>query len=287
MSTSPFAGTAQYYAKYRLDYPEALIALVRDAFRLDGRGRLLDVGCGTGKLTIPLGRYFEHTVAVDPDPGMLCELGDQLRRGGEDSDGDAAQAGTISTLLARAEECRPQELGTFRLIASGDAFHWMDRDRVLCLWHRMLAPGAIRDESSTKSGIAIVGTGGGSMSAPADWQKAVWDVIRRWLGPERRNAGWQKDARRHEDVIKESGLFTITAVGAVPATHVRDVDSIIGFLYSTSFCSRSLLGENAPRFEEDLRRTLLKVEPSGRFLEEVSAGYILARPLAVSSGRSE
>lgn len=274
MSTGPFTGTAQYYAKYRLGYPDALIDLIRDAFGLDGRGRLLDVGSGTGKLTIPLGRYFGGTVALDPDPGMLDELEGQWR----DGRGGGARASILSTVQARAEDCRPEDLGTFRLISSGDAFHWMDRDIVLRLWHRMISFDAGGEGPGGSSGIAIVGTGGGSMNGPAAWQKAVWEVVRRRLGQERRNAGWQKDTRRHEDVVRASGRFEIIALGDIAATYVRDADSIIGFLYSTSFCNRALLGADAPQFEDDLRESLLKVEPGGRFVEEVKAGYLLARP---------
>ena len=44
---------------------------------------------------------------------------------------------------------------------------------------------------------------------------------------------------------------------------------IIGLLYSTSFCRRDYLGDNAPAFEADLRRTLLALEPSGRFEQTI------------------
>jgi hypothetical protein len=43
------------------------------------------------------------------------------------------------------------------------------------------------------------------------------------------------------------------------------VDSIIGNLYSMSFCTRKVLGERAEAFERDLRSAILAVEPSGIF----------------------
>ena len=41
------------------------------------------------------------------------------------------------------------------------------------------------------------------------------------------------------------------------------IDSMIGNLYSTSFCSRRLLGDRVEAFERDLRSAILAVEPSG------------------------
>jgi precorrin-6B methylase 2 len=68
-----FAGTAKYYAKYRAPYPPEIFADIARIFNLDGTGRLLDLGCGTGELAIPLAKYFEQVLAIDPDAGMLIE----------------------------------------------------------------------------------------------------------------------------------------------------------------------------------------------------------------------
>ena len=45
-----YRGSAGYYDRYRLPYPEAMITdLIRRA-GVSGRGRLLDLACGTGQL---------------------------------------------------------------------------------------------------------------------------------------------------------------------------------------------------------------------------------------------
>ena len=41
------------------------------------------------------------------------------------------------------------------------------------------------------------------------------------------------------------------------------IDSMIGNLYSMSFCSRRILGDRVAAFERDLRAAILAVEPSG------------------------
>ncbi len=38
---------------------------------------------------------------------------------------------------------------------------------------------------------------------------------------------------------------------------------MLGNLYSTSFCSRRVLGDRVEAFERDLRAAILAVEPSG------------------------
>jgi ubiquinone/menaquinone biosynthesis C-methylase UbiE len=46
---------------------------VVERFQLDGQGRVLDLGCGTGQLTLPLARHCEEIVGTDPEPEMLAE----------------------------------------------------------------------------------------------------------------------------------------------------------------------------------------------------------------------
>ncbi|WP_207714417.1 hypothetical protein [Scytonema sp. UIC 10036] len=48
-----FQGAAWYYARYRSKYPQDLFDLLAQRFQLNGRGRLLDLGCGAGLIAIP------------------------------------------------------------------------------------------------------------------------------------------------------------------------------------------------------------------------------------------
>ncbi|MGH9173431.1 MAG: class I SAM-dependent methyltransferase, partial [Vicinamibacterales bacterium] len=60
-----FKGTASYYARYRPGYPAEFFAAVVEHFGLDGAGRLLDLGCGTGQLLIPLAPFVEAAIGMD------------------------------------------------------------------------------------------------------------------------------------------------------------------------------------------------------------------------------
>jgi hypothetical protein len=54
-----YAGTARYYPQGRVPYSGELIDRLVEALGLDGRGRLLDVGCGPGSLTLLLAVHFD------------------------------------------------------------------------------------------------------------------------------------------------------------------------------------------------------------------------------------
>src|SRR5688572_19332228 len=70
-----FRGSAPYYAQGRLPYAPELVDRLVEVLALDGRGRLLDVGCGPGTLTLPLAACFAEAVGIDPDLEMLAEAG--------------------------------------------------------------------------------------------------------------------------------------------------------------------------------------------------------------------
>jgi SAM-dependent methyltransferase len=162
-----FASTADYYARYRPGYPAAVLARLRAAFGLDGTGRLLDLGCGTGELARPLHADFADVVGVDSSPEMIAEA----RRQG-------ARAG-IANIRWR---CMPAEdisdrLGHFRLITLGNSFHWMRREKVLAKAYALAGPGG---------GVAILGNPGGVWAGEDPWERTVREVLIRWLGPQRR-----------------------------------------------------------------------------------------------------
>jgi hypothetical protein len=55
------------------------------------------------------------------------------------------------------------------------------------------------------------------------------------------------------------------------------VQSLTGFLLSTSFLSPDALGSAVPDFEADLTAAMLRIAPGGRFIQDVSFAYDLAR----------
>ena len=60
-----FHGAAWYYARFRPPYPDALLDYLISKFELGGRSNLLDLGCGTGQVAIPLSRHFRQvTIAL-------------------------------------------------------------------------------------------------------------------------------------------------------------------------------------------------------------------------------
>ena len=66
-----YRGTAAYYDKYRLPYPEAMIEDLVHRAEVSERGRLLDLACGTGHLAFALRRWFCEVWAVDQEPDMV------------------------------------------------------------------------------------------------------------------------------------------------------------------------------------------------------------------------
>jgi SAM-dependent methyltransferase len=128
---SLFAGAASYYEQGRLPYAPDLAGVFARSLTLDRRGRLLDVGCGPGTVTLWLAPLFEAAVGLDPDPEMLACA----------SRAAASQGiGNVVWVRHRAEDL-PAGLGSFRAVTFAASFHWMDRPRVAMAVAAMLEPG--------------------------------------------------------------------------------------------------------------------------------------------------
>lgn len=254
-----FRGTAPYYARFRPGYPDGFFACLVEAFRLDGTGRVLDLGCGTGQIALPIARHCAQVVAMDPEAEML---GEARRAADEAGVGNISFVAGGSADLGRLRE----QLGMFRLVTMGSSFHWMDREATLATLAQMVVPGG---------GLVVAGAGS-FWTNPAPWCQAVKSAIQRWLGEERRagSATFAGLAERHEAVIDRSAFGPCKA----RVWHYRRtwaIDGIIGNLYSTSFCSPALLGDKRAGFENDLRNSLLSLSPDGQFVEDVELTALL------------
>ena len=246
-----FKGTAWYYARFRPRYPDTLEKLLRDNFKLDGTGRLFDLGCGPGTVAIRMSHLFEHVIAMDPEPDMLTEGRAAAER---------AAVYNIEWVHGGSENLAPAP-GPFRLVTMGNSFHWTDRDATLDALYNLICKGG---------GIAVVGEGAPiPPPPPTPWRVAINEVVRKYIGE--RSLPWDpvtpKPEELHQFYLARSRFKDLTSYEeSFEVTWT--IDSMIGNLYSMSFCSRRVLGDRVDAFERDLRAAILAVEPSGELRGE-------------------
>jgi SAM-dependent methyltransferase len=109
-----FDEAAQLYDHARPRYPAALIA---DLAALGGLGpgiRVLELGCGTGQLTVPLAKLGCQLVALDIGPQMAARARKNL-----------ASYPAVRVITAAFEEW-PLPAEPFDAVVSATAFHWID-----------------------------------------------------------------------------------------------------------------------------------------------------------------
>jgi SAM-dependent methyltransferase len=251
-----YLGTAEHYARGRPPYSASLPAVLAVELGLDGRGRLLDVGCGPGVLALTLAGLFEEAIGLDPDAGMLAEAARRAAEAGADG---------VRWVRALAEEIPALDLGSFRLVTFGLSFHWTERERVAEAVYDILEPGGA---------MALIGhqpdgrpkpAGPGEPPIPHDVIRAR---IESYLG-ERRRAGQgfvapQPDPNGEALARTRFGRpYSIYAPGRPDL--VQDVDGVLDNYHSMSFAAPALFGDRLEAFRRDVRSDLERLSPSGLF----------------------
>jgi SAM-dependent methyltransferase len=258
-----FQGTAYYYARYRVPYPQQLVEDLRVRAKLTGEGRLLDLACGSGRVALAFSPYFREVWAVDWESEMI-EVGRE----------EANQRGIANLywMVSRAEDVEaPAE--SFELITIGEAFHRLDQPLIMTRSLEWLRPGCY---------LATMGCYG-ITKGTEPWQIILREVVRKWtshgsdIHSQSKNQLIQPRGADHEqEVLKASGFQEVESYPFL-YPYVWTLDSIIGNLYSTSGCSKRILGDKAEQFEADIKRALLSYDSQGLYPETVRFGYTLAR----------
>ncbi|MEU0445889.1 class I SAM-dependent methyltransferase [Streptomyces tendae] len=265
-----FSGTAAFYRRGRLPYAPGLEDLLAWVLDLDGRGRLLDLGCGPGTVALRLAGLFDEVVGVDPDPEMLTEAA----RGAADLE----VADKVRWVRARAEEL-PAGLGDFTVVTLAQSFHWMDRERVAATVRGMLRPsGALVHVSDLKGETRAVD----GLPYPPVPRAAIDGLVRGCLGPVRR-AGrglLPRGTPSGEDAVLAGAGFAGPYRHVVPGGQamVRTWDDVVAEVFSMSFSAPHLFGDRLAGFEADLRRLLRDASPSGRFSERQPGTEVFVWP---------
>ncbi|MFP5450119.1 MAG: class I SAM-dependent methyltransferase [Thermoleophilia bacterium] len=170
---------------------------------------VLDMGCGSGQVTIPLARIAADVIAVDVSPAMICLLGENLLREG------------LGNVSARVEALESLQLppGSLDLIVSNYALHHLaddDKRRLVAAAAVWLRPGGrlvigdlmlgrgrdARDRAVIREKVAALARRG-----PGGWwrvTKNAWRFTARTAERPLPMAAWVR-------LLEDAGFVTVTA----------------------------------------------------------------------------
>jgi ubiquinone/menaquinone biosynthesis C-methylase UbiE len=225
-----FTSSAPYYDRYRPSYPAAFYRYLAERF--GGRERMVELGCGTGRVILGLAEHFESALGVEPNAAMRAVAEGRARSLGL---GGCSFVGAPAEQVALGDE-------SVDLCLMCQAFHWMDRELVLERVHPALKPGG---------GLVVADPGPGH---PLELEP-LSSVMVAYAGKGRRPGGrsFGEDMETHEALIERSAFGGPERVVIEGEPHSYDADDMIGLLYSTSYCSPEVIGERRERFERDVR----------------------------------
>ena len=252
-----FRTAVPYYARYRLSYPEGLIARVAELTGLAAGARVLDLGCGPGLLAIAFAARGMAVTAIDPEPEML-----------EAARAAAAEAGIAVDIRQGSSFDLPAQMGPFRLVTMGRSFHWMDRVKTAETLDGMVEEGGA---------LALFGEDHPN-TAENRWHDLLNDVGARYGAEDafHRKARKAPDFRSHESILLDSPFGVLERVGVILRREIT-ADEIVGLAFSRSITAPQALGERTTAFEAELRAELAALSPDGRFVEIAELEALIAR----------
>jgi SAM-dependent methyltransferase len=252
-----FGGEAAgYYHRYRHGYPSAVIGALVGAFKLTGQDVIVDLGCGTGQLTLPMAGQVRAVIGVDVEPAML----EHARQAALDTDvrnvmwmlGAGADIPALRRLLG------DRSVGA---VTIAQALHWMNRQDLFRAVVPLVRPGG---------GIAVVTNGTPLWLQETDWSRALRDFLEHWLGTTLTYACGtdEQSQRRYRDDLAAAGFEVVTT--AVDYVASLDIDQLVGGVYS-AMGSRIPAASQRPAFAEQVRAA---VAPQDRFSERVHVAIL-------------
>ena len=221
-----FDDVAEAYDRFRPSYPASLIDEACSIGGLGAGSRVLEIGCGTGKLTAALAERGLDVEAVDPGPRMV----EIARR----------HVPTARFHVANFEDVGLAS-GAFDAAFSAMAFHWVAPDVSWSKAARVLRPGGLLAliwyiNGSTELDAAFLAAWRAVLPEAADWPSR--DDPTMWEAAQGRRGNvselWSWLANRELARPEAADLFTDVRLSKLPVEIVESTEEVIGHVRTTT-----------------------------------------------------
>ncbi|WP_326555798.1 class I SAM-dependent methyltransferase [Micromonospora sp. NBC_01813] len=238
-----FSGeVASYYARHRRGYPAAAIDTVVRMLGLDAADTVIDLGCGTGQLSLPLAARVRAVVGVDPEPDMLA----LARRAALDagSDNTAWLLGSDQDLPVLGRVLGDRAVGALTVAV---AIHFMDRDALFRAARPLLRSGG---------GVAVITNGRPLWLQDTAWSPALRGCMERLVGQPVTAACDTDEAGRHRNRAALTAAGYRYSESTVQYEAPLTIDDMIGGVFSAMSGDRLPSPPARAAFAADVRAAL-------------------------------
>jgi SAM-dependent methyltransferase len=259
-----FASAAPHYLAGRPGYSPRLIRRVALLCGLSSAHRILDLGCGPGPLAVAFAPLVAEVIAIDPEPAML-------RAGME----HAARAGVSVRFVEGSSQDLGPDLGTFRLVTIGRAFHWMDRGRTLERLDARVEP---------EGAVALFGDRHINNAPQNAWREPYHELLERYQvddagRAERKSPDWLA----HEPVLLASSFNQLERIAVIEPRRTP-VEVFVDRAFSMSSTAPGRLGRKAEELAQRIRELMTPHAIDGSVPEVIETEALIARrPLKTPS----
>ncbi|MDQ2750636.1 MAG: class I SAM-dependent methyltransferase [Actinomycetota bacterium] len=235
---------ASYYAQYRRGYPVAVVDALVDTLGLSASDTIVDIGCGTGQLTLPLANRVGRAIGIDLEADMLRHADTAARE---------RRTSNVEWILGSADDlvAIAAPYGGVEAVTLANSIHLVDRAQLFA---------AARTALSPRGSLSIIANGHPLWLQDTAWSHALKTFLERWSGITLTgHCGTDDETRsayRHE----------MTAVGyvveevRVDYTDTLTLDQIVGGVFS-ALSARIPAAGDRNRFAADVARALADSAP--------------------------
>lgn len=254
-----YEGTYEYYAKYRPDVPEEVINLIVNHFNIELSDRILDLGCGTGKIALAMDAKCNEIIGLDIDSEML-NWAQKITK-------DCKTKLIWFNYGDKDLEKHKKELGIFKIATICRAFHWMNQEQTLKDLNDLIE----------KDGGVVILSDKGFWSGEEEWQQTIKKITQKYLGEKKSNGEdrFKNPERLWNDVLTDS-TFKFIKTYNIPIVRNWTIEGIIGCIFSYSSSASYLFGSQIDKFKEEIRNSLLSINSEGKFQENSVWSIVLA-----------